>query len=65
MDEQRTRTSDSLLTIAETASELRISERHLFRLMSRGEIRRVKIGSRTLITYRELLRVIAQLEAAR
>ncbi|TXI62497.1 helix-turn-helix domain-containing protein [Mycolicibacterium mageritense] len=58
MTEQRTLTRDSLLTISEAAVELRISERTLFRLMTRGDIRTVRIGSRTLIRHREITRFV-------
>jgi len=38
-----------LLNAAEVADILRIHERHVWRMISRGDIPRVKIGRRTLI----------------
>lgn len=55
---QRVLTDASLLTIPEAVSKLRISQRTFFRLMARGEIRKVKIGGRTLIRHSELLRFV-------
>lgn len=58
MTAQRVPTSASLLAIPEAASALRISVRHFFRLMARGEIRTVRIGGRTLIKTTEIVRFI-------
>lgn len=57
-------TPDSLLTIDETAAELRICRSNLYKLMSADRIRTIKLGNRTLIQYRELLRFIDSLDAA-
>lgn len=56
-------TPDSLLTIDEAASELRICRSNLYKLMSADRIRTIKLGNRTLIQYRELLRFISELGA--
>lgn len=54
----RVLTPDSLLTIPETAAVLRVSQRHLFRLLQRGCIRPLRLGSRTLVPHREIRRLI-------
>lgn len=54
----RVLTPDSLLSIPEAVQALRISERHFFRLTSQGRIRTLKLGSRTLVPHREILRLI-------
>lgn len=61
---QRVLTPDSLLTIPEAAAELRICRSKLYQLMSAGSIRTLKLGSRTLIEYREILRFIDGLRGA-
>lgn len=58
----RTLTPDSLLTIGEAATELRISRSNLYKIMSRDEIRTLKLGNRTMIQYAEILRFIGELE---
>ena len=52
--------SRSLLTLPETADFLRISERHLFRLLAVGRMRRVRLGSRVLILRSEVDRYVAE-----
>ncbi len=47
------------MSIDEVAQVLRISERGVYRLMSRGEITSVKVGGRTLLEPEELRRFIA------
>ncbi len=49
-----------LLTVAE---RLRVSPRTVKRLLAEGQIRKVPIGSRTLITTRELEAYIAHQES--
>ena len=51
---------EPLMSIEEVAQVLRISERGIYRLMSRGEITSVKVGGRTLLEPRELRRFIAE-----
>ncbi len=58
MDAQRALGPDSVLTIPEAAIALRISERTIFRLMAEGRLRRVKVGSRTLIRSKEIIRFV-------
>ncbi|WP_255327476.1 helix-turn-helix domain-containing protein [Mycobacterium sp. 141] len=48
----------------EAASELRICRSNFYQLMSRGEIRTLKLGSRTLIQYKEIVRFIDELNGA-
>ncbi|WP_234787147.1 helix-turn-helix domain-containing protein [Mycolicibacterium fortuitum] len=48
----RVLTPDSLLSIPEAAEQLRISQRHLFRLKRQGLIRTLRLGSRTLVPHR-------------
>lgn len=43
-----------LLTIAEAAQILRVSRATLFEMLSRGEIRKIKIGRKTLIPRKEI-----------
>ncbi|CPR93914.1 helix-turn-helix domain-containing protein [Mycobacteroides abscessus] len=57
----RNLTPDSLLTIPEAASELRICRSNFYKLMNEDRIRTLKLGSRTLIEYREILRFIGEL----
>lgn len=57
----RTLTPDSLLTISEAAAELRICRSNFYKLMNGGQIHTLKLGSRTLIEYREILRFIDEL----
>ncbi|MGW4100637.1 helix-turn-helix domain-containing protein [Mycobacterium sp. NPDC004974] len=59
----RTLTPDSLLTVQEAMAELRIGRTHLYQLMGQGRLRSIKLGSRTLIQYRDLLRFIDELLA--
>jgi len=54
-------TLDSLLTIPEAAAELRICRSYFYKLMSRGEIRTLKLGHRTLVQYKDILRFIDEL----
>lgn len=46
---------DLFLPIDEVAKKLYISRRTVFRMMARGELERVKIGRRTLVTRASLL----------
>lgn len=57
----RNLTPDSLLTVPEAMAELRIGRTHLYQLMGQGRLRPIKLGSRTLIQYREILRFIDEL----
>lgn len=59
----RVLTPDSLLTIPETAAELRICRSYVYKLMNEERIRTLKLGNRTLIQYKEILRFIGELEA--
>ena len=52
-------TVEPLLSLEEVTAVLRISERSLYRLLSRGEIGGLKVGGRTLIEPEELRRYIA------
>lgn len=54
-----------LLTLPEVAAALRISERSLRNLTSAGRIRTVRIGTRKLVTKRELAAFVASLEGRR
>jgi excisionase family DNA binding protein len=47
------------MSIYEVAEVLRISERGVYRLMSGGDLRSLKVGGRTLIEPDELRRFIA------
>lgn len=52
-----------LLTIPEVAERLRVSERTVKKLLATGQLRKVGIGARTLITDREVEAFIAQQES--
>jgi excisionase family DNA binding protein len=52
-----------LLTVAEVGARLRVSRRTVYRLIGAGAIRTVHIGTRTLITERELRAYVAYLES--
>jgi len=54
---------DKLFTIAEVAALLRISKPSLYRLLSSGEIKSVKLGGRTLFKESEVERFINSLES--
>ncbi len=60
----RVLTPDSLLTVSEAIAELRIGITHFYKLVGQGELRTLKLGSRTLIQYREILRFISDLDRA-
>lgn len=47
-----------LLTLPETRARLRVSKATVDRMVSRGTIRAVKIGSRTFIPAKEIARII-------
>ena len=47
------------LSIPEAAKRLSISRAHVYNLIDRGEIRRVKLGRRALIPVSEIERVLA------
>jgi excisionase family DNA binding protein len=49
----------TLLTQGEAAERLRISTRSIRRLIATGQLRPIRIGSRTLITERELANYLA------
>lgn len=51
-------TPDSLLTIPEAAAELRICRSNFYKLMNDGKVRTLKLGGRTLVQYRDVLRFI-------
>lgn len=52
-----------LLTIPEVAERLRVSRRMVEKLLSTGQLRKVGIGTRTLITDREVEAYIAHQES--
>jgi excisionase family DNA binding protein len=52
---------DKLYTIEETMSLLKVSRAGLYRLMSSGKLKHVKLGGRTLIKESELSRFIDSL----
>lgn len=54
---------DKLYTIKETMELLKISKANLYRLMSAGKIKYVKLGGRTLFKESELERFIDSLES--
>lgn len=58
-------TTVELLTYAEVAARLRISERHLRRLVAAGRIRPLRLGRRRLVTERELAAFVASLDGRR
>jgi excisionase family DNA binding protein len=47
-------------SIPEVADELRCSISHVYELIARGHLRRVKIGTRTLVRADELDRLLAE-----
>lgn len=47
-----------LLTLAETMERLRVSKSTLHRILARRELRRTRVGGRTLIRESELLRYL-------
>ncbi|WP_040525232.1 MULTISPECIES: helix-turn-helix domain-containing protein [Mycobacteriales] len=49
---------DELLTIPEAIERLRISRTHFFRLKRQGVIVGMRLGHRTLIPQREIVRLI-------
>jgi excisionase family DNA binding protein len=49
-----------LLTIPEAIEHLRIGPSHLYKLMTGGTIRPLRLGSRTLIPRAEIRRLIAE-----
>ncbi|OBA93007.1 hypothetical protein A5666_00150 [Mycolicibacterium fortuitum] len=51
-------TPDSLLSLPEAAAALRITTRHLRTLRKQGRIRTVQLGSRVLVPYREIIRIV-------
>lgn len=51
---------DELLTIPEAIERLRISRTHFLRLKRQGEIVGIRIGHRTLISSREIQRLISE-----
>ncbi|WP_019971500.1 helix-turn-helix domain-containing protein [Mycobacterium sp. 141] len=53
-------TPDSLLTLPEARALLRIGNTHLYKLIGQGRIWTLKLGSRTLVPYREILRLIRE-----
>lgn len=53
---------DKLYTIKETMELLKISKANLYRLMSAGDIKPVKLGGRTLFKESEIERFIDSLE---
>ena len=53
---------EKLYTIPEVAKMLRISKPSVYRLMSNGRLKNVKIGGRTLFKESELNRFIDNLE---
>ncbi|TXI62498.1 helix-turn-helix domain-containing protein [Mycolicibacterium mageritense] len=56
-------TADSLLTTSEAAAELRICRSYFYKLMASDQIRTLKLGSRTLVRYSEVVRFINELDA--
>ena len=54
---------DKLYTVKETMYLLKISKANLYRLMSAGEIKHVKLGGRTLFKESEIERFINSLES--
>jgi excisionase family DNA binding protein len=47
-----------VLDIAEVATNLRVSRRHIYRLVARGELRVVRLGRRVLVPRSELERLL-------
>jgi len=54
--------STLLLTVAETAKELRVARSTVYRLISGGELKSIHIGSRRLIRRSDLESFIADCE---
>lgn len=54
---------DSILTVAETATHLRVSRGYLYKMIEAGKIKPVKIGKRTLFKGREIQRFMRTLAA--
>jgi excisionase family DNA binding protein len=52
---------DTLYTVEETMSKLKISRAGLYRLISNGKLKSVKLGGRTLIKESDLSRFIDSL----
>lgn len=48
----------SLLTVAEAVATLRISRSHFFKMKRQGIIQTVKLGPRTAVPRREIMRLI-------
>ncbi|MFV8172490.1 MULTISPECIES: helix-turn-helix domain-containing protein [Mycolicibacterium] len=57
-DTPRVLTPDSLLTLPEAATALRITTRHLRTLRKQGVIRTVQLGRRVLVPQREIVRLV-------
>jgi len=57
-EEERT-TLEPLMSIDDVAATLRISERGVYRLISRGTLASLKVGGRTLLEPDEVRRFIA------
>ena len=53
-----------LLTVLEAAQELRIARSTVYKLMARGELKSVHVGSRRLIRRSDLAEFVAALEVA-
>ncbi|MHB1521168.1 MAG: helix-turn-helix domain-containing protein [Ferrimicrobium sp.] len=53
-----------LLTVLEAAQELRIARSSVYKLMSRGELKSVHVGTRRLIRRSDLAEFVASLEAS-
>lgn len=51
-----------LLSVPEVAVALGIKERHTWKMISRGDLPKVKIGRRTLIDVRDMERLIDRLK---
>ena len=55
----------TLLTLSDVAARLRVSRRTVERLVARGNLRVVRIGSAVRVTERELAAYLAHLEGRR
>ena len=53
-----------LLTVLEAAQELRIARSSVYKLMSRGELKSVHVGTRRLIRRSDLAEFVASLEVS-
>lgn len=51
-------------TLDEVAGRLGVTKRHVFRLVERGKLRRVKVGRRALVLAEDLTAFIEDLKAA-